>query len=106
MTHGDALHTIETNRRRLGSLRDLQQPRNRGAIQVGVEHTDAATGAGQASRQVCRDVALSHAAFSAHHRHNPPDHGQAFSDPLALGADLVGETGAVGIGQLVVRAHG
>src|SRR5206468_991582 len=56
-------------------------------------------------RPADRDVALAHTPLTAHDRHDPPDGSQALRDPLTLRADLVTETGAVGVGQLVVGAH-
>ncbi len=83
-----------------------QQPRNCGTIQVGIEHPDGLARAGEGARNIRRDIALAHAAFPAHHRHDPPHPGQALRHALALGADLVRQPRAVRIGQLVVGAHG
>src|ERR1051326_7379712 len=60
----------------------------------------------RARPQIRRHIALPHAAFSTHPRYDSAPARQPLGHPAALGADLGGQPGTVGIGQLVVGAHG
>ena len=52
-----------------------------------------------------RDIALSHTTLAAHDGQDALDPGQLLGNAPALGTDLVGQAGAIGIGQLMVGSH-
>src|SRR6266480_6170993 len=107
--HREAAHALRAHRRldnpvvrRATGNREAEQLGGSGAVQVRVEHAHGPSGPAEGTGQMRRHEALAHAPFAAHHRHDPGDRRQPLGHAPPLSPDLVGQAGAVGLGQVVV----
>src|SRR5882672_2026798 len=112
-SHGDAFHSVEAGCRLYAIVRravcrawGLQEAWYRRAVQVSVQDANLLPRACKRARKVGCDITLPHAPLAAHHRDCAPHAGQPIGYAPALREDLVQQAGAVGIGQLMVGAHG
>src|SRR5207249_11777973 len=83
-------------------VRHREQSRDRGPVEISVEHAHRPPTAGERPGEVRRDEALADPALAAHDCDDPADGAQAIRQAAALSGDLLAEPGAVGLRQLVV----